>query len=219
MVIATQNPIEMEGTYALPEAQRDRFMARVSMGYPVRGRRDRDARLAHRAPTRSTTSSRSPTPREIRKLVEIVSRRPRRRGRAALRGRPHHRDAQRSPTCCSAPPRARRCTWSGPPRRAAALDGRDYVLPDDVHDLAVPVLAHRLLPTVEAAMGGRTHDGRPCDRHRRRGRRCPSRRAPPETRAARCARHWPALTTRGRAFVAAGRHRGRLRGRARPATT
>src|SRR3546814_14053830 len=35
MVIATQNPIEMEGTYALPEAQRDRFMARVSMGYPV----------------------------------------------------------------------------------------------------------------------------------------------------------------------------------------
>ena len=46
MVIATQNPIEMEGTYPLPEAQRDRFMARVSMGYPAPGRRARDARHA-----------------------------------------------------------------------------------------------------------------------------------------------------------------------------
>ncbi len=62
MVIATQNPIEMEGTYALPEAQRDRFMARVSMGYPVEA-----AEIAMLGstptPTRSTTSSRSPTPR------------------------------------------------------------------------------------------------------------------------------------------------------------
>ena len=61
MVIATQNPIEMEGTYALPEAQRDRFMARVSVGYPVEA-----AEIAmldsHTGPTRSTTSSRSPTP-------------------------------------------------------------------------------------------------------------------------------------------------------------
>ena len=48
MVIATQNPIEMEGTYPLPEAQRDRFMARVSMGYPSRGRRAGDARTATR---------------------------------------------------------------------------------------------------------------------------------------------------------------------------
>ncbi len=61
MVIATQNPIEMEGTYALPEAQRDRFMARVSIGYPVEA-----AELAmlssHTRATRSTTSSRSPMP-------------------------------------------------------------------------------------------------------------------------------------------------------------
>ena len=62
MVIATQNPIEMEGTYALPEAQRDRFMAAGVGRLPRRGRRDRDARLATPEPTRSTTSSRSPTP-------------------------------------------------------------------------------------------------------------------------------------------------------------
>lgn len=48
MVIATQNPIEMEGTYPLPEAQRDRFMARLSMGYPEAGRRAADARRARR---------------------------------------------------------------------------------------------------------------------------------------------------------------------------
>ncbi len=149
MVIATQNPIEMEGTYPLPEAQRDRFMARVSMGYPVEAAEIAMLELAHRAPTRSTTSSRSPTPREIRKLIEIVSRRPRRRGGAAVRRRPHHRDpplprpaARRLPARDAAP---------GPRRQGGrALDGRDYVVPDDVQDLAVPVLAHRLLPTVEA---------------------------------------------------------------------
>ena len=72
MVIATQNPIEMEGTYPLPEAQRDRFMARISMGYPVGARRARDARHATAGTSRSTTSSRSPTPPRSRKLIEAV---------------------------------------------------------------------------------------------------------------------------------------------------
>ena len=58
MVIATQNPIEMEGTYPLPEAQRDRFMARVSMGYPSAGRRAGDARRRTRPPPRSATCGR-----------------------------------------------------------------------------------------------------------------------------------------------------------------
>ena len=57
MVIATQNPIEMEGTYPLPEAQRDRFTARISIGYPDAGGRAGDARHARRPTTRSTTSS------------------------------------------------------------------------------------------------------------------------------------------------------------------
>ena len=55
MVIATQNPIEMEGTYPLPEAQRDRFMARISMGYPVAGRRAATCSTRTAARTRSTT--------------------------------------------------------------------------------------------------------------------------------------------------------------------
>jgi MoxR-like ATPase len=61
MVIATQNPIEMEGTYPLPEAQRDRFTARVTVGYPSAP--PSSTCSARTAPaTRSTTSSRSPTP-------------------------------------------------------------------------------------------------------------------------------------------------------------
>ena len=62
MVIATQNPIEMEGTYPLPEAQRDRFTARLAVGYPDATGRAGDARLPRGARTRSTTCSRWPTP-------------------------------------------------------------------------------------------------------------------------------------------------------------
>ena len=63
IVIATQNPIEMEGTFPLPEAQRDRFMARVSMGYPAAARRDRHARAPRRPRPARQRCSRCPTPR------------------------------------------------------------------------------------------------------------------------------------------------------------
>ncbi len=154
MVIATQNPIEMEGTYALPEAQRDRFMARISMGYPVES--------AEIAMLDSHTSS-SPLDdlepvtdaAEIRKLVGIVS-------------QAHVAEAvQRYAVAITTATRKSPELMLGASPRAtlhlvraakasAALVGRDYVIPDDVQTLAVQVLAHRLLPTVEASMSGRT---------------------------------------------------------------
>jgi len=154
MVIATQNPIEMEGTYALPEAQRDRFMARVSMGYPVEA--------AEIAMLNSHTGS-SPlddlepvsNSAEIRKLSGIVA-------------QVHVSEAvQRyAVALATATRRSSDLTLGASPRStlhlvraakaSAAMAGRDYVLPDDVHALAPSVLAHRLLPSVEAAMGGRT---------------------------------------------------------------
>ena len=154
MVIATQNPIEMEGTYALPEAQRDRFMARVSVGYPVEA--------AEIAMINSHTQS-SPLEdlepvtdaAEIRKLIGIVQ-------------QVYVSEAvQRYAVALTAATRRSEDLTLGASPRAtlhlvraakatAAIQGRDYVLPDDVHNLARPVLAHRLLPSVEASMSGRS---------------------------------------------------------------
>jgi MoxR-like ATPase len=157
MVIATQNPLEMEGTYALPEAQRDRFMARVSMGYPVEAA---EIAMLSARETHSPLDDLEPVTdaAEIRKLVAVV---------AGV----HVSDAvQRYAVSLStATRRSPELRLGASPRATlhlvraakawAAMSGRDYVIPDDVHDLAPTVLAHRLLPTVEAAMNGR----RPAD--------------------------------------------------------
>jgi MoxR-like ATPase len=153
MVIATQNPLEMEGTYALPEAQRDRFMARVSMGYPVEAA---EIAMLSARETHSPLDDLEPVTdaAEIRKLVTVVS-------------GVHVSDAvQRyAVALATATRRSPELRLGASPRATlhlvraakawAAMGGRDYVIPDDVHELAPTVLAHRLLPTVEAAMNGR----------------------------------------------------------------
>jgi MoxR-like ATPase len=154
MVIATQNPIEMEGTYALPEAQRDRFMARVSIGYPVEAAEI--AMLDSRAESNPLDDLEAVTDAaEIRKLCAIV-------------GQVHVSSAvQRYAVALTgATRRTDELTLGASPRATlhlvraakafAAIHGRDYVLPDDVRALARPVHAHRRLPSVEAAMSGRS---------------------------------------------------------------
>ena len=93
MVIATQNPIEMEGTYALPEAQRDRFMARVSVGYPVESAEIAmlDCHTAHNPLDELEPVTDAG---EIRKLIEIVGRVHVSDGRPPLRRRADHRHPQ-----------------------------------------------------------------------------------------------------------------------------
>jgi MoxR-like ATPase len=154
MVIATQNPIEMEGTYALPEAQRDRFMARVSMGYPVEAAEiamiDSHTRSNPLEDLEPVTDAAA-----VAKLVDIVVRvhvaASVQRYAVALTTA-----TRRSPELLlGASPRATLHLVRAA-KAVAALGGRDFVVPDDVRALAVPVLAHRLLPTVESAMGGRT---------------------------------------------------------------
>jgi MoxR-like ATPase len=153
-VIATQNPIEMEGTYALPEAQRDRFMARVSVGYPVES-----AEIAmlegHTAHNPLDDLEPVTDAGEIRKVIEIV-------GRVHVSSAVHrYAVALTTATRTSgdlhlgASPRATLHLVRAA-KAVAATQGRDYVLPDDIHGIAVPVLAHRLLPNVEATMSGRT---------------------------------------------------------------
>ena len=154
MVIATQNPIEMEGTYALPEAQRDRFMARVSVGYPVEAA---EIAMLNTHTGANPLDDLEPVADavEIRKLIGIVN--------DVYVSEAVHRY---SVALTSATRRSHELTLGASPRSTlhlvraakarAAIKGRDYVLPDDVRTLAQSVLAHRLLPSVEAAMSGRS---------------------------------------------------------------
>src|SRR5215218_8228524 len=154
MVVATQNPLEMEGTYALPEAQRDRFMARVSMGYPVESAEI--AMLESHAASNPLDDLEPVTDAgTLRKLIETV-------------GQIHLSAAvQRYAVAITTATRRSTDVLLGASPRAtlhlvraakahAAMEYRDYVVPDDLHALAIPVLAHRLIPSSDATMSGRT---------------------------------------------------------------
>jgi MoxR-like ATPase len=144
----------MEGTYPLPEAQRDRFMARVAMGYPDPG--SEMALLDHHgasAPLDDLVPVADAA--EIAKLVEIV-----RTIYVAPAIRQYAVDlataTRQSPELrLGASPRATLHLIRAS-KAAAALDERDHVLPDDLQTLAVPVLAHRMLLTAEAQIARRS---------------------------------------------------------------
>ena len=148
MVIATQNPVEMEGTYPLPEAQRDRFTARISLGYPS-ATAERAMLESHGAT--SPLDQLEPVARasDVQDLVIAV--------RSVLVSDQVKEYLINLANATRTSPELR---LGASPRATlhllrisrawAALDGRDYVIPDDVQALAAPVLAHRLLPTAEA---------------------------------------------------------------------
>ena len=151
-VFATQNPIEMEGTYALPEAQRDRFMARISMGYP-----DQKAEMAMLRARESSSPLEDVeavvTTAELLQMITTV------RGvfvstavefyivaiAQATREDPELR--------LGASPRATLQLMRAAKARAA-LDGREFVLPDDVNALAAAVLGHRVVASARSMGSG-----------------------------------------------------------------
>ena len=158
---ATQNPVEFEGTYPLPEAQLDRFLVKIRFGYPdPAGEEEAILQRYHEGSMRATRA-----------------RQPRRRCRPA-------RSRARARTCAPSAS-SRRCsryvaaiarrtrdwpalTLGASPRAAislmqvakahAAMDGRDYLLPDDVKAVARPVMRHRLVLKPEADLDGLTAD-------------------------------------------------------------
>ena len=144
-VIATQNPLEMEGTYPLPEAQRDRFMARISMGYP-----DEAAELAmlHTRETMSPITALQPVISTVQLIAMIATARAvfvsvavEQYAVSIAQATRRNRDLR-----LGASPRATLQLVRAAKARAA-IDGREFVLPDDINALAVPVLGHRLIPT------------------------------------------------------------------------
>ena len=152
VVLATQNPVELEGTFPLPEAQLDRFLMRLSLGYPSEA--DEEALVARSGaaltealqPVTScedvlaaiAETARVRVQEDVRRYVVQVTRATRDDKDVRLGASPRatlalHRATQ---------------AW-------AAMQGRDFVLPDDVKRLAVPVLAHRLMSSLEARLRGR----------------------------------------------------------------
>jgi MoxR-like ATPase len=144
MVIATQNPVEFEGTYPLPESQLDRFLLRISMGYPSR-RDEMEVLTSHRAgePVDHLTPALNcgqiihlqKAVRQVRVdesisayLLDMVD---------ATRhsGELHVGASTRGALCLYRAAQA-----------LALVEARDFVIPDDVKRLAVPVLAHRVIP-------------------------------------------------------------------------
>ncbi len=156
MVIATQNPAEMEGTYPLPEAQRDRFMARVRMGYP-----DRTSEIAmlqaHGAHDPLEAVQPVTDAAEVRDMIDAV-----RRVYVAPAIDAYVVDlvsATRSHALVrlGASPRAALHLLRAS-RASAALAGRGHVLPDDVQRLAPSVLAHRLVLSTDAHLSRTTQE-------------------------------------------------------------
>ncbi len=155
-VIATQNPVELEGTFPLPEAQLDRFLMRLSIGYPeVEDEREMLRRFRENIPLQQVETVASPD-----EILDII---------AAVRHitisdvvegylldivratRTHEMlEVGASPRAALALARASQAY--------AATQGREYVLPDDVREMAPDVLAHRLLATAQADLLGTTQD-------------------------------------------------------------
>jgi MoxR-like ATPase len=143
LVIATQNPIEYEGTYPLPEAQLDRFMVRLSLGYPDR---DEEAEMLAAHAERDRVLDLEP----VADVATVLA-------TQAAAAAVHSTEPLRNyiVTLCEATRDDPRADLGASPRAAlllfraakalAALEGRDHALPDDVQALAPSVLEHRLL--------------------------------------------------------------------------
>jgi MoxR-like ATPase len=157
MTLATQNPIEYEGTYALPEAQLDRFTMRITIGYPALADEARMLTEQTNDPPLDSLEPVASTPEVLAAIDEArevyVEESLNRYVVALLR---HTRSDER--LYLGASPRAGIALLRVAKARAMG-DGRTYVVPDDVKAVAGPVLAHRLILAPEARAGSLTgHD-------------------------------------------------------------
>ena len=161
MVIATQNPIEQQGTYPLPEAQLDRFLFKIVIDYPDR---DEEIEIVRRHGNRSAMPHLADfdlraiaditTLREIRAAVERVTLTEQVIAYIVdlIRATRDHASLQ-----VGASPRAANMLAAAS-RALAVLHGRDFVIPDDVKELVLPALRHRVVPNAAAEIEGLTTD-------------------------------------------------------------
>ena len=155
LVLATQNPIELEGTFALPEAQLDRFLVRIVVGYPDEAD-ERSIARRYRATGEPLDAVRAvmdpaalPALRDATRQV-IVSDEVEAYLVRIVRATREHPDLQ-----LGGSPRASVALYRAA-QAMALIEGRDFVLPDDVSALAAPVLTHRLIVDVDRELRGAT---------------------------------------------------------------
>lgn len=152
LLIATQNPIELEGTFPLPEAQLDRFMVRLRISYPSF---EEERTMLFRFKAEQPLDTLAPV-LSGEALLELL---PAVRGVHVSRSVADYllsvvrRTREHPAVELGASPRAALALFHAAQARAA-LSGRDYVKPDDVKQLAAPVLAHRLLATAQSRLRG-----------------------------------------------------------------
>jgi MoxR-like ATPase len=153
LVMATQNPVELEGTFPLPEAQVDRFLMRISIGYPAEGE-ENDILERFRTGDPLTEIEPATTPEEViqlqaeRRQIRVVDSLREYIVRVARATRDH------SEIELGASPRATLSLYQAS-QAWAAIQARDYVLPDDVKKVAPYVLTHRLMIAPQAQLRGR----------------------------------------------------------------
>ncbi len=160
VVLATQNPIEQEGTYRLPEAQLDRFLFKLNVGYPSL---DEEIQILQGHHARRNTTDPVAAVRSVLNADQVAAL----RAQARLvicddkvleyMARLVQETRQSKSLYLGASPRASVALLNAS-KALAALRGRDFVTPDDVQELAPPVLRHRLILTPEREMEGTTAD-------------------------------------------------------------
>jgi len=153
LVMATQNPIELEGTFPLPEAQLDRFLMKVALGYPDEAGENEMLLRFERSDPLDTLESVA-DPRDILNMQEAtrtvrVENSIRQYIVNICRATREHGDIM-----LGASPRATMALYRTCQARAA-IDGRDFVIPDDVKAMAPPVLTHRLVVNPQTRLRGR----------------------------------------------------------------
>ena len=153
LVLATQNPIELEGTFPLPEAQIDRFMLRIVLGYPSENEENQILeRFRQGDPLADLHAVTSPE-----ELLELQKLRSEIRVEESVRGyivRVGRETRAHAEIALGASPRATLALYQTA-QAWAALQGRDFVLPDDVKQMSPHVLTHRLMISPQAQLRGR----------------------------------------------------------------
>ncbi|OAI43609.1 AAA family ATPase [bacterium SCGC AG-212-C10] len=153
LVMATQNPVELEGTFPLPEAQLDRFLVRLELGYPDE---DGEDEILSRFETHSPLDDLTPVVEaaELQRLTAALGRLHVEPGVRRYAVRIVRETRAESAFELGASPRASIALFRAA-RAHAALEGRDFVLPDDVKQMARHVLPHRLILSTQARLRGR----------------------------------------------------------------